>query len=158
MRVCKLEDAVSTDVKLYCGPCPAFILRQNWEKLTMSPAGMEIASFSSPSHLMRLLRPRRLGVKPINRTPRRCGPCISTISLMREVGNCCRSDRRSANDARCVERVRDSKEEISDSGRSVLPTSDSNLECTNSTARCLRVVRQVRGRSEAKSCGEGQVV
>ena len=135
MRVCRLVDAVSTDVKLYCNTCPASILRQYWAMLTMSSAGMEIASLSSPSHLMRLLRPWRLGVKPINRTPLRCGPCVSTISLMREVGNCCRSDRRSANDTRCVERVRDSKEEISDSGRSVLPTSDSNLECTSSTAK-----------------------
>ena len=77
---------------------------------------------------------------------------------MIEVGNCCRSDRRNANDARCVERVRDSKEEISDSGRSVLSASDSNLQGTSSTARCLRVVRHVRGRSEVKSCGVGQVV
>lgn len=77
---------------------------------------------------------------------------------MREVGNCCCSDRRSANDARCVERVRDSKEEINDTGRSVLSASDSNLRGTSSAARCLRVVRQVSGRLEAKSCGEGQVV
>jgi len=65
---------------------------------------------------------------------------------MREVGKCRRSDRRSANDARCVERVRDNKEEINDSGRSVLSMSDSNLQGTSSTARCLRDVRQVRGR------------
>lgn len=79
------------------------------------------------------------------------------MSLMREVGNWCRSDRRNANDARYVERVRDSKEEISDTCRSVFSASDSNLQGSSSTARCLRVVRQVRGRLEAKSCGDGQV-
>lgn len=158
MRVCKVVDAVSADAKPFCCTCPVPVLRQNWAKLTMSPAGMGMASLSSASHLMRLLRPRRSGANPMNRTPRRCGPCISTISLMREVGNCCRPDRRSANDTRCVERVRFSKEEIRDTGRSVLSASDCNLPSTSSTARCLRDVRKVRGRSEPKSCGEGQVV
>lgn len=63
------------------------------------------------------------------------------------------SDRRNASEARCVKRVRDSNEIISECGTAVLSAgSDGN---TRSTARCLRAVSEVRGKLEAKSLKEG---
>jgi hypothetical protein len=67
------------------------------------------------------------------------------------VGKGRRSDRRSASDARCVKRVRDSNEGISELGRVVLPPSGDILQTTSSTAKCLSAVSDVRGKLQAKS-------
>jgi len=94
-------------------------------------------------------------VKPINRTLRRCVPCICTISSTSAVGNSCRSDRRSANDARWVKRARERSEEISEFRKAVLPVSGDKLQATKSTARCLSAVSEVRGKSQVKSYTKG---
>jgi hypothetical protein len=122
----------------------------------MSSAGTETASFSSPSHSIRLSRPWEPSVKPINRMLRKCIPCISTIFSTRWMGNGCRSDRRSANDARWVKRVRDSNEVISEHGTVVLAASGDNLQAISSTAKCLSAVSEVRGKSQVKSYREDQ--
>jgi hypothetical protein len=135
-----------------CGTRPARRHVDKISMLTISSAGTEMASFSSPSHSMRFSRPSRLRVNPIKRTHRRCVPCVSTISSIRVVGNVCWSDRRNASEARCVNRVRDNSEMISEVGTAALSGSDGNLQGISSTARCLRAVREVRGRFEVKSC------
>jgi len=96
-------------------------------------------------------------VKPINRTLRRCVPCICTTSSISAVGKSCRSDRRSANDARWVKRVRERTEEISELGKAVFPVSGDKLQATRSTARCLSAVSEVRGKSQLKSYTECQM-
>jgi len=96
-------------------------------------------------------------VKPINRMLRRCVPCIRTISSISVVRNSCRSDKRSANDARWVKRVRERSEEINESGKAVLPVSGDKLQATRSMARCLSAVSEARGKSQVKSYTEGQM-
>lgn len=153
MRVCKVALPASTHENESYGTHPASRHVDKTSRLTMSSVGTEMASFSSPSHPMRFSRPSRSSVKPINRTLRKCVPCISAISSIRVVGNVCLSDRRNASEARCVKRVRDSNEIISECGTAVLSAgSDGN---TRSTARCLRAVSEVRGKLEAKSLKEG---
>jgi len=90
-------------------------------------------------------------VKPINRALRKCIPCISTIFSIRAVGNGCRSDRRSASDARWVKRVRDNSEITSEHGTVAIPESGDDLQAINSMAKCLSAVNEVRGKSQLKS-------
>ena len=90
-------------------------------------------------------------MKPINRALRKCIPCISTIVSIRAVGNGCRSDRRSANDARWVKRVRDNNEITSEHGTAAIPASGDDLQAINSMAKCLSAVNEVRGKSQMKS-------
>jgi len=119
----------------------------------MSSAGTETASFSSPSHSVRLSIPWESSEKPINRMLRKRTPCISTIFSIRELGNGCRSDRRSASDPRWVKRVRESNEITSEHGTVLIPASgDTDLQAINSTAKCLSSVNEVRGNSQMKSC------
>jgi hypothetical protein len=150
-RVWRVAVPASADENVYCDTRAALRHLDKTGKLTMFSAGTETASFSSRSHSIRLSSPWEPSVKPINRTLRKCAPCISTISSIRDGGKGCRSDRRSASDARWVKRVRDSNEGTSVLGRVVLPPSCDNLLTMSSIAICLSAVSEVRGKLQVKS-------
>jgi len=67
------------------------------------------------------------------------------------VGNGCRSDRRSASDARWVKRVRDNNEITSGHGTDAITESGDDLQAINSMAKCLSAVKEARGKSQLKS-------
>lgn len=157
MRVCRVAVPASTDENVPYDARPVLRHPNKTGKLTMDSAGTEMASFSSRSHSIRLSRPCESSVMPINRTLRKCTPCISTISSIRSVGKDCRSDKRSASDVRWVKRVRDSNERINDLEIVVLPASGDPLQTSSSMAKCLSAFNEVRGKLQAKSYYKGQM-
>lgn len=157
MRVCRVAVPASAEENVSYDARPVLRHPNKTGKLTMASTGTGMASFSSRLHSIRLSRPCESNVMPINRTLRKCAPCISTIWSIRAVGKDCRSDRRSASDVRWVKRVRDSSERINDLGTVGLPSSDDPLQTTSSMAKCLSAFNEVRGKLQAKSCYKGQM-